>query len=102
MKGYLIVLGAIVVSVSVIGGAIYLSGSYDEYQRRLHALNAPPGASMTVLDEAKWQVARIIGIAGLAGGVILGSMLMGIGWMGKTLEEIRDAVLIEPADQAKV
>jgi hypothetical protein len=96
MHRYLIVLGAIVVTVSVIGGAIFLSGSYDEYQRRLHALNAPAGASVTLMDEAKWQFAKIIGTGTLAGGVILGSMLMGLGWIGKVLEEIRDSMVIEP------
>jgi len=95
MKSYLVVLGAIVVTVSVIGGAIFLSGSYDAYQRRMQALNAPAGSAMTLLDEAKWQFAKIIGTVALAGGVTLGSILMGIGWMGGTLPEIRDAVLNE-------
>ena len=44
MKGYLIVLGVVVVTLSIIGGAIYLSGSYEEYQRRLQASGAPAGS----------------------------------------------------------
>lgn len=101
MKSYLIVLGALVVSVSLIGGAIFLSGNYDQYQRRLQAMNAPAGSPLTVVDEAKWQFAKIVGTGGLVGGIVLGSILMGIGWMGKTLEEIRDAMLIEPSEPAK-
>ena len=101
MKSYLIVLGALVVTLSVIGGAVFLSGSYDQYQRRLQAMNAPAGSSLTVVDEAKWQLAKIVGTGGLIGGVVLGSILMGIGWIGKTLEEIREAMLIEPPEPSK-
>jgi hypothetical protein len=101
MKGYLIVLGIIVVTLSIIGGAIYLSGSYEEYQRRLQALGAPAGSPMTLMDQAKWQFAKVIGTAMLAGGVILGSVLMGLGWIGKTLEEIRDAMVMETSEPEK-
>ncbi|HEY8133383.1 MAG TPA: hypothetical protein VII12_16025 [Thermoanaerobaculia bacterium] len=101
MKGYLIVVGALVVTVSLIGGAIYLSGSYEQYQRRLQALNAPAGSPMTVMDEAKWQFAKVVGTSVLAGGIILGSMLMGLGWIGKTLEEIRDAMVMETSEPEK-
>lgn len=101
MKSYLIVLGALVVTLSIIGGAIYLSESYDQYQRRLQALNAPAGSPYTMVDEAKWQFAKVVGTGGLVAGVILGSLLMGVGWMGKTLEDIRDSMLIEPPASAK-
>lgn len=101
MKRYLIVLGAIVITLSILGGAIYLSGSYEEYQRRLQALGAPPGSPMTIMDQAKWQFAKVVGTAILAGGVILGSVLMGLGWIGKTLEEIRDAMVMETSEPEK-
>lgn len=101
MKAYLVVVGAIVVTLSIFGGAIFLSGSYDQYQKRLQAMNAPAGAPMTIVDEIKWQVSKIVGTAALAGGIILGSVLIGLGWIGNTLEEIRDAMVMEPAEGEK-
>jgi len=101
MKGYLIVLGVVVVTLSIIGGAIYLSGSYEEYQRRLQASGAPAGSPVTLMDQAKWQFATVVGTTLIAGGVILGSLLMGLGWIGKTLEEIRDATVMEPSEPQK-
>src|SRR5438105_11792574 len=98
MKAYLTVIGAIVITLSVIGGAVYLSGNYEQYQRKLQNLGAPKGSPMTIMDEAKWQFAVTIGTGLLAGGVILGSMLIGLGWIGKTLEEIRNAMVEEPSE----
>ena len=95
MKGYLITLGAAIIAISIIGGAIYLSLSYDEYQGRLHALGAGPDAPITLYEVAKWQVARILGGGIIFWGWIWGSFLMGLGWIGKTLEEIRDALASE-------
>jgi len=37
----------------------------------------------------------------LAGGVILGSLLVGLGWVGRTLEEIRDALVMETSEPEK-
>ena len=101
MRSYLIVLGVIVVTVSIIGGAIYLSGNYEEYQRRLQAMNAPAGSAITLFDLAKWEFAKLVGVGMLAGGIILGSLLMGLGWVGRTLEEIRDAMVMEPSEPEK-
>jgi len=101
MKGYLIVLGAVVITLSVIAGALYLSGSYEEYERRLQALGAPAGSPMTLMDQAKWQFAKIVGTGIIAGGIVLGSVLMGLGWIGKTLEEIRDALVTEALEPEK-
>lgn len=92
MKGYLILLGVVIVTLSIIGGALYLSSSYDQYQRHLQAVGAPPGAPITLFDMAKWEFAKLVGGGILFGGVILGSLLMGMGWIGKTLEDIRDAL----------
>ena len=89
------------ITLSIVGGAVYLSGSHEEYQRRLQALGAPAGSPMTMMDQAKWQFAKVVGTAVLAGGVILGSMLMGLGWIGKTLEEIRDAMVMETSEPEK-
>ena len=101
MKAYLTVLGVIVVTLSIIGGAIFLSGSYEQYQRNVQAMHAPAGSSMTLMDEVKWQFAKIVGTAGLVAGVVLGSLLMGMGWIGKTLEDIREAMLMEPSEPEK-
>ncbi len=92
MKGYLIALGAAIIAISIIGGAIYLSVSYDEYQGRLHALGAGPDAPITLYEVAKWQFAKILGGGIIFGGWIWGSLLMGMGWIGKTLEEIREGL----------
>lgn len=100
MKGYLIVLGAIIVTLGVIGGAIYLSGNYEHYQQRIQAAGAQAGSQATVLDVARWEVAKVVGSGILFGGVILGSVLIGLGWIGKTLEEIRD--LLAAGDAADV
>ena len=101
MRSYLIVLGVIVVTLSIIGGAVYLSGSYEEYQRRLQAVNAPAGSPLTLFDLAKWEFSKLVGGAMLAGGVILGSLLVGLGWVGRTLEEIRDALVMETSEPEK-
>jgi hypothetical protein len=100
MKGYLIVLGAIIVTLGIIGGALYLSGSYEQYQRRIQAVGAPAGSQATVLDVARWEVAKLVGGSILLGGVIFGSLLIGLGWIGKTLEEIRDAMAGDVSDVA--
>ena len=69
-----------------------MSFSYEEYQSHLRALGAAAGPTTTLYDVAKWQFARILGGGIIFGGWILGSMLMGLGWLGKTLEEIRNAL----------
>ena len=100
MKGYLIALGVAIIAMSIIGGAFYLSGSYDAYQSRLHALGVSPGTPLTMFDEAKWQFARILGGGIIFGGLIAGSLLIGLGWIGNTLEEVRAALANELAEGA--
>ena len=100
MHRYLMLLGVVIMVLGVVGGALYLSGSYNEYQSRLHALGAGPGAQIAMFDDAKWGFSRAVGVVMIFGGVIWGSLLMGIGWMGKTMEDVRDALTSELATDA--
>jgi hypothetical protein len=92
MKGYLIMLGVAILVISIVGGSLYLSSSYNTYQSRLHEMGAQPGASVTLFDETTWQFAQVLGGGIIFGGLIFGSILMGLGWVGKTLEQVRDAL----------
>ena len=98
MHRYLILLGVVIAILGIVGGALYLSSSYSEYQGRLHALGAGPGAQIAMFDDAKWGFSRAIGVAMIFGGAIWGSLLMGIGWMGKAMEDVRDALTRELPD----
>src|SRR5437899_2771692 len=98
MYRYLTLLGVVVIVFSVVGGAIEISTSYNEYQGLLHVSGAPGSNPLTVLDEARWQAARLIGCGVIAGGVIAGSILMGLAWIGKTIEEVRDALVPDLAE----
>lgn len=95
MKGYLVTFGVATMAISIIGGVLYLSSGYDEYQSRLHAVGVGPDAPVMMYDVAKWQFAKILGGGIISGGWIFGSILMGLGWIGKTLEEIRETVANE-------
>lgn len=95
MKGYLVTFGVATMAISIIGGVLYLSSGYDEYQSRLHAVGVGPDAPIMMYDVAKWQFAKILGGGIISGGWIFGSILMGLGWIGKTLEEIRETVANE-------
>jgi hypothetical protein len=97
----LITFGVAIIALSIVGGAIYLSLSYNEFQGRLHALGAGPNAPISLYEVAKWQVARVLGTAIIFGGWIFGSVLMGLGWVGKTLEEIRDVLAGEPTEASE-
>ena len=84
-------LGVVIVVFSVAVGFIELSNSYREYQTHMQIAGGE-GNPLTVMDEIKWQVARLVGGAVIAGGLISGSMLMGLAWIGKTMEQVRDAL----------
>lgn len=97
LKSYLIMLGAAILVISVVGGSLYLSGSYNAYETRLRELGAQPGSSVTLFDQTKWQFAQVLGCGIIFGGLIFGSMLMGLGWIEKTLEQARDLLAGEVA-----
>ena len=99
MYRYLTLLGVGIIVFSVAGGTIQISNSYNEHQSLLHVSGVPGSNPLTVLDEARWQAARLIGGGAIAGGVIAGSMLMALAWIGKTLEQVRD-VLARDIDEA--
>lgn len=90
MSRYLTILGVAIIVFSVAGGCLELSASYNEYQTRVRVSGNVTIGPLTVMDEAKWQVARILGGAIIAGGVIAGSALLGLGSICGTLEQIRD------------
>lgn len=85
-------LGIVIAVFCVAGGSIELSASYKEYQSHVQALGGVTGTPLTAVDEVKWQLARLVGAAVIAGGLISGSMLMGLAWIGKTMEQVRDAL----------
>jgi hypothetical protein len=100
MKGYLVALGAAILAISLVGGSIYLSGSYSSYQARLRELGAQTGSTVTLMDETKWQFAQILGGGIIFGGLVFGSLLMGLGTILRTLEQTRD--LLAGEDQSAV
>ena len=99
MYRYLTLLGVVIIVFSVAGGTIQISNSYNEHQSLLHVSGVSGSNPLSVLDEARWQAARLIGGGVIAGGVIAGSMLMALAWIGKTLEQVRD-VLARDIDEA--
>ena len=103
MKRYLNLLAVVIMVVGVVGGALYLSSSYNEYYARLRTLGATPGAQIAMFEDIKWGVSRVLGGAMIFGGVIWGSLMMALAWMGDTAEQIRDALLIakDPGAQRK-
>jgi hypothetical protein len=98
MNRYLMLLGIAIVVFSLAGGSIELSSSYNEYQSHIHAAGGATGTPLTALDEARWQVTRLVGGGIIAGGAIAGSMLMGLAWIGRTMEQVRDALHGEPVE----
>lgn len=98
MNRYLMLLGIVVIVFSVAGGSIELSASYNEYRSHVQALGGVTGTPLTAVDEVKWQLARLVGGAVIAGGLISGSMLMALAWIGKTMEQVRDALAGELAE----
>jgi hypothetical protein len=61
MYRYLMLLGIVTIVFSVVGGCIEIANSYSEYQGRLHVSGVADKNPLTVMDEARWQVARLIG-----------------------------------------
>lgn len=92
MYRYLTLLGIAVIAFSVVGGSIGLSGSYNVYRSHIEALGGATGTPLTALDEARWQIARLVGGGVIAGGAIAGSLLMGLAWIGRTMEQVRNAL----------
>src|SRR5258708_33148512 len=91
-------LGIVIIVFCIAGGSIELSNSYKEYQTHMQA-NGGEGNPLTVMDELRWQVARLVGGAGVAGGLISGAMLMALAWIGKNMEQVGHALDREPAQQ---
>lgn len=88
MKRYLTALGVAIMTFGVAGGTIAILGAYNNYSSQLHVSGDPASNPLTMLGEAKWEAARLIGGAVITGSVIAGSVLLGLGWIGGTLERI--------------
>src|SRR5260221_11115338 len=98
MYRYLTLLGVGIIVFSVAGGTIQISNSYNEHQSLLHVSGVPGSNLLTVLDEARWQAARLIGSGVIAGGIMARSLLMALAWIGKILEEARVVLARDIAD----
>lgn len=95
MNRYLTLLGVAIIVFSIAGGSIELSNSYNQYQSHFRVSGTPGTNPLTMLDEAQWQLARLVGGGIIMGGLISGSMLMALGWIGRILEQLRDALAEE-------
>ena len=100
MKRYLMLVGVMLAFIGVAGGSLYISGSYNDYSEHLRAIGAAPGAPNAMFLDAKWAFSRLVGVGIIFGGLIWGSVLLGLGWAIQVLEEIRDSLLVEPAPEA--
>lgn len=98
MNRYLTLLGVAIIVFSIAGGSIELSNSYNQYQSHFRVSGTPGTNPLTMLDEAQWQFARLVGGGIILGGLISGSMLMALGWIGRILEQLRDALAEELRD----
>jgi hypothetical protein len=101
MNRYLMLLGVAIIVFSLAGGSLELVDSYNQYQSHLRIVGGVGPTSMSVLDEAEWQFARLVGGGIIMGGLIFGSILMALGWIGRTLEEIRAVITEKTAMPAK-
>jgi len=99
MRRYLTILGIAIIAFGLAGGSIAISSAYNVYRSQLHVSGDPASNPLTVLDEAKWQAARLIGGGIIVSSFIAGSLLVGLGWIGATLEQIREALSGEPASE---
>ena len=96
MSRYLIILGVAIIAFGIVGGSIAIMSAYSTYQAQLHVSGDPNSNPLTVLGEVKWQAARLIGGATIVGSLIAGSILMGLGWIGAALEQIRQQLPAKP------
>jgi hypothetical protein len=101
MNRYLMLLGVAIIVFSIAGGSLQLGNSYNQYQSHIQISGAPGTNPLSVLDEAQWQFARLVGGGIIMGGLISGSILMALAWIGRTLEELRVVVAGNPAAPAK-
>lgn len=89
MNRYLMLLGVAIIVFSLAGGSLQIANSYNQYQSHIQFSGAPGTNPLSVLDEAQWQFARLVGGGIIMGGLISGSILMALAWIGRTLEELR-------------
>ena len=92
MNRFLMLLGVAIVVFSIAGGALEIANGYSQYQSHLQISGAPGTSAPSVLDEVQWQLARLVGAGIIMGGLIFGSILMGLSWIGTILEQLRDSL----------
>lgn len=92
MNRYLMLLGVAIIVFSIAGGSLEIANSYNQYQSHVHVSGVADTNPMSVLDEVQWQFARLVGGGIIMGGLISGSILMALGWIGRVLEEVRAVV----------
>lgn len=101
MNRYLMLLGVVIIVFSIAGGSLEIANGYNQYQSHVQ-VSGPPGTSpLNVFDEVQWQFARLVGVGIIMGGLVSGSILMGLSWIGRILEQLRDLLVQATATPAK-
>lgn len=97
MNRYLTLLGISVIVFSIATGTIEILDGFNRYQSHMQVSGAPGTNPLTVVEEVQWQFARLLGGFIIAGGIVCGSLLMGLAWIGGILERVLLALSGEAA-----
>jgi hypothetical protein len=92
MNRYLMLLGIAIIVFSIAGGSLEIANGYNQYQSHMQVAGPPGTNPLNVFDEVQWQLARLVGGGIIMGGLVAGSILMGLSWIGQVLEQVRDSI----------